>query len=36
LKKILQGSSDEDIWASLGGYQGSYDFYDFNKCPTEQ
>jgi hypothetical protein len=36
LKNCLQGNSNEEIWAALGGYQGSYDYYDFNKRPTEQ
>jgi len=36
LSQYLRGKSNEEIWASLGGYQGSYDYYDFNKRPTEQ
>jgi len=36
LERYLRGYSDEEIWASLGGYSGSYDYFDFNKRPTEQ
>jgi len=36
LKHYLLGEDNEDLWLSLGGYQGLFDYYDFNKRPAEQ
>jgi hypothetical protein len=36
LENYLKGRSDEELWALLGAYQGIFDYYDFNKRPSEQ
>jgi hypothetical protein len=36
MKGVLQGKSDDEIWMSLADYERLYDYYDFNKRPSEQ
>ncbi len=36
LRAYLRGKSDAEIWATLQAYQPDYDYYDFNKRPSEQ
>ncbi len=36
LENYLKGRTDEELWSMMGGYQGIYDYYDFNKRPFEQ
>jgi hypothetical protein len=36
LASLLQGNDVDELWASLGGYQGIYDYFDFSKRPYEQ
>lgn len=36
LKAYLEGKSDEQIWQTLQSYDPIFDYYDFNKLPSEQ
>lgn len=36
LQLYLQGKSDREIWEGIQAYEPSYDYYDFNKRPSEQ
>ena len=36
LKAYLEGKSNHEIWTIVQGYDPVYDYYDFNKLPTEQ
>ena len=36
LQAYLEGKSDEEIWEILQDYHAKYDYYDFNKLPSEQ
>jgi len=36
LKAYLEGKSDQEIWTILQSYDPVYDYYDFNKLPSEQ
>jgi PKD repeat protein len=36
LQAYLEGKSDQEIWEILQGYEAVFDYYDFNKLPSEQ
>jgi hypothetical protein len=36
LKAYLEGKSNHEIWRILQGYSPIYDYYDFNKLPSQQ
>ncbi len=36
LKAYLEGKSDQEIWTILQSHDPVYDYYDFNKLPSEQ
>jgi PKD repeat protein len=36
LKAYLEGKSDEEAWELIQNYDPVYDYYDFNKLPSEQ
>jgi hypothetical protein len=36
LKAYMEGKSNHEIWTIVQGYDPVYDYYDFNKRPTEQ
>ena len=36
LKAYLEGKSRHEIWTILQSYEAVYDYYDFNKLPSEQ
>jgi PKD repeat protein len=36
LQAYLQGKSDEEIWQGLQAFEPVFDFYNFNKLPSEQ
>ncbi|MGQ9570395.1 MAG: hypothetical protein ACUVUQ_06055, partial [Thermodesulfovibrionales bacterium] len=36
LKAYLEGKSDQEIWELMQAFQACYDYYDFNKRPSEQ
>jgi hypothetical protein len=36
LKAYLEGKSDEEVWAVIQGYEPVFDYYNFNRRPSEQ
>ena len=36
LKAYLEGKSRHEIWTIIQSYEAVYDYYDFNKLPSEQ
>jgi hypothetical protein len=36
LRAYLQGRSDNEIWQSLQNFDPAFDYYDFDKPPSEQ
>jgi PKD repeat protein len=36
LQAYLEGKSDREIWTIMQGYDSVYDYYDFNKLPSQQ
>ncbi|HQB40057.1 MAG TPA: hypothetical protein PL053_12410, partial [Deltaproteobacteria bacterium] len=36
IKAYLEGKSNREIWTIIQGYEAVYDYYDFNKLPSQQ